>query len=98
MISLRKTLIPLQKSNPLWDLVRDILHNRSAVQSAFQEPKTSPLDVGSVDMLYAWAPNIVDIKVFHVGQSLIIIFAGEASPVVVTRFLYFPWRQSPSLI
>ncbi|PGH27587.1 hypothetical protein AJ80_00829 [Polytolypa hystricis UAMH7299] len=74
------------KSNPVWYIVRDLLHDPSPEQEKCQEPKTILLDVGSQDKPYAWSPNIVDVQVLRVGQLLIIVSPGEATSMAGRRW------------
>ena len=74
------------ESNPLWKIARAFIHEPSAEQKACQAPKDILLDAGAVTLPYAWAPNIVDIQVFRVGQLLIIVSASEATTMSGRRW------------
>lgn len=74
------------QSNPLWYMIRGILHPPSEEQEACQHPKTILLDVGSVDKPYPWTPNIVDIQTFRVGQLFIVVSSGEATSMAGRRW------------
>ena len=77
------------ESNKLWKMVRTLLHEPSPAQKACQHPKVILLDVGDSKKPYAWAPNIVDIQLFRIGQLIIIISPGEATTMAGRR-----WREA----
>lgn len=66
-------------ANPLWRVVSGVIKEPSAKQKKCQEPKPILLDVGEIDIPYAWTPNIVDIQMLRVGQLVIIISPSEAT-------------------
>lgn len=76
-------------NNPLWSVVGDLIHVPSAKQVACQAPKPILLDVGESHLPYDWAPNIVDIQAFRVGQLFIIVSPGEATTMSGRR-----WREA----
>lgn len=77
------------KSNPLWYILRGILHDPSPEQKECQAPKTILLDVGQLTTPYAWAPNIVDTQVLRVGQLFIIASAPEVTTMAGRR-----WKEA----
>ncbi|KAI9698885.1 MAG: hypothetical protein M1820_007306 [Bogoriella megaspora] len=76
-------------ANPVWAVVGGLLHEPNDTQKACQSPKPILLDVGETHFPYDWAPNIVDIQMFRVGQLLIIISPGEATSMSGRR-----WRSA----
>ncbi|KAH8666408.1 Neutral/alkaline nonlysosomal ceramidase [Xylariales sp. PMI_506] len=76
-------------ANPLWAVVSDLLTTPSAEQVACQGEKPILLDVGEMDVPYAWSPNIVDIQLLRVGQFVIIISPSEATTMAGRR-----WRNA----
>ena len=73
-------------ANPLWVVVKDVLRAPSPEQKACQGEKPILLDVGEMDVPYAWAPNIADIQVMRVGQLFMIISPGEATTMTGRRW------------
>lgn len=76
-------------SDPLWEVVSDLLRTPSPEQTACQYPKPILLDVGEMSEPYAWAPNIVDVQTLRVGQLLIIVSPSEATTMSGRR-----WRNA----
>lgn len=76
-------------NNPLWSVVGNLAHVPSAKQVACQAPKPILLDVGESHVPYDWAPNIVDIQAFRVGQLFIVVSPGEATTMSGRR-----WREA----
>lgn len=76
-------------ANPLWRVVSGLLRTPSPEQKACQQPKPILLDVGEMDVPYAWTPNIVDIQVLRVGQLFVIVAPVEASTMAGRR-----WREA----
>jgi neutral ceramidase len=74
------------EDNPLWYVARAFVHQPSAEQQACQAPKDILLDAGAVTLPYAWAPNIVDIQGFRVGQLLFIISPSEVTTMSGRRW------------
>ncbi|KAG0641458.1 Neutral/alkaline nonlysosomal ceramidase [Tuber brumale] len=77
---------PGAPSNPFWLLVRNFLREPSKDQAECHKPKPILLDVGEMDKPYPWAPNIVDVQMFRVGQLAIIISPGEATTMSGRRW------------
>jgi len=78
-------------ANPLWSVVSHLLRNPSAEQIACQQPKPILLDVGEMDVPYAWSPNIVDVQMLRVGQFIVIV-----SPSEVTTMSGRRWKSAVS--
>ncbi|KAJ5993213.1 hypothetical protein N7451_008937 [Penicillium sp. IBT 35674x] len=75
--------------NPLWLVARAFIHQPSAEQVKCQGAKDILLDVGTLTLPYAWAPDIVDIQVLRVGQLFLIISASEATTMSGRR-----WKEA----
>lgn len=75
--------------NPLWNVVGGLLHAPNETQMACQAPKPILLDVGETTKPYPWAPNIVDLQLFRVGQFFMVISPGEATTMSGRR-----WRNT----
>ena len=73
-------------ANPLWTVVRDALRDPSPQQKVCQGEKPILLDVGEMDVPYAWAPDIADVQVQRVGQLFIIVSPGEATTMTGRRW------------
>jgi neutral ceramidase len=78
-----------QPQNPFWELVSDLLTTPTPEQVACQSPKPILLDIGQMDVPYAWGPNIVDVQSFRVGQFIMIISPSEATTMTGRR-----WRDA----
>ncbi|KAJ5083663.1 hypothetical protein N7456_013090 [Penicillium angulare] len=76
-------------NNPLWKVARAFIHQPSAEQQECQGAKDILLDVGTLTLPYAWAPDIVDIQVLRVGQLFIIISTSEATTMSGRR-----WKEA----
>jgi neutral ceramidase len=72
--------------NPFWSAVSDLLTTPTPEQVACQYPKPILLDVGQMHEPYDWAPNIVDIQSFRVGQLIMIISPSEATTMTGRRW------------
>ncbi|KIW02643.1 hypothetical protein, variant [Verruconis gallopava] len=60
-------------ANPLWNVVRNLIHAPSEEQQRCQYPKPILLDVGETTKPYQWAPNVVDLQLLRLGHLVIII-------------------------
>lgn len=76
-------------NNPLWSVVGGLLRAPSPQQTECQKPKPILLDVGEMDLPYAWSPNIVDVQTLRVGQLLVIVSPSEATTMSGRR-----WRSA----
>jgi neutral ceramidase len=75
--------------NPFWAVVSDVIRTPSPQQVECQKPKPILLDVGEMDVPYAWSPNIVDVQSFRVGQFIIVVSPSEATTMTGRR-----WRNA----
>lgn len=75
--------------NPLWQVARGFIHQPTEKQTKCQGAKDVLLDVGTLTLPYAWAPDIVDIQVLRVGQLFIIISTSEATTMSGRR-----WKEA----
>lgn len=75
-----------QAENPLWEVVSGLLKTPTAAQVACQAPKPILLDTGEMTAPYAWAPNIVDVQSFRVGQFIMILSPSEPTTMVGRRW------------
>ncbi|PHH76404.1 hypothetical protein CDD80_1558 [Ophiocordyceps camponoti-rufipedis] len=75
--------------NPLWRFVVGLIREPSDSQKQCHGAKPILLDVGEMDQPYSWAPNIVDMQMFRVGQLLIIV-----SPSEVTTMSGIRWKAA----
>ncbi|KAL4871762.1 hypothetical protein BDV12DRAFT_183590 [Aspergillus spectabilis] len=75
--------------NPLWYIARAFLHPPTAQQKICQEPKDVLLDVGEIDLPYAWTPNVVDIQLLRVGQLMVVISTSEVTTMAGRR-----WKEA----
>lgn len=80
---------PGAPNNPLWSVVGGLLRAPSPEQVKCQAPKPVLLDVGEMDVPYAWTPNIVDVQTLRVGQFIIIVSPSEATTMSGRR-----WREA----
>lgn len=75
-----------QAENPLWEAVSGFLRTPTAAQVACQGVKPILLDTGEMTAPYAWAPNIVDVQSFRVGQVIMILSPSEPTTMVGRRW------------
>jgi neutral ceramidase len=76
-------------ANPIWAIISSLLKAPSPAQKACQGEKPVLLDVGELDIPYAWSPNIVDVQLLRVGQFVMIISPSEATTMAGRR-----WRAA----
>ncbi|XP_007016218.2 PREDICTED: neutral ceramidase [Theobroma cacao] len=65
------------KGNPFWRLVRNLLKTPDKKQVDCQHPKPILLDTGEMKQPYDWAPSILPIQIFRIGQLVILSVPGE---------------------
>lgn len=65
------------KGNPFWKLVRNLLKTPSKEQVDCQQPKPILLDTGEMKLPYDWAPAILPIQIFRIGQFVILSVPSE---------------------
>ncbi|KAK8990337.1 hypothetical protein V6N11_009040 [Hibiscus sabdariffa] len=65
------------KGNPFWRLVRNLLKTPDKKQVDCQHPKPILLDTGEMKTPYDWAPSILPIQIFRIGQLVILSVPGE---------------------
>ncbi|XP_019858109.1 PREDICTED: neutral ceramidase B-like isoform X3 [Amphimedon queenslandica] len=63
--------------NKFWDLVGHLLHEPSKEEKECQAPKPILLDTGDINILYPWAPRIVPLQMFRIGQLVISAVPAE---------------------
>ncbi|KAF2223987.1 Neutral/alkaline nonlysosomal ceramidase [Elsinoe ampelina] len=73
-------------ANPLWETVRNQLHEPGPAQIACHGVKPILLDVGETERPYLWTPNVVDMQFFRVGNLFIIVSPGEATTMAGRRW------------
>lgn len=64
-------------TNPIWILVRDILHKPNKEQIDCQLPKPILLDTGFMDWPYPWQASILPLQLLRIGQLVIIGVPAE---------------------
>jgi neutral ceramidase len=67
------------KSNPFWNLVRNVLHKPSPEQIECHKPKPILLDTGKLTWPYPWHPSIVPLQIARIGQLILVAVPGEFS-------------------
>ncbi|KAL6203349.1 hypothetical protein ACLB2K_027049 [Fragaria x ananassa] len=65
------------EGNPFWRLVRNVLKTPGQEQVDCQSPKPILLDTGEMKQPYDWAPAILPIQIFRIGQLVILSVPGE---------------------
>ncbi|WCJ20391.1 Neutral ceramidase [Euphorbia peplus] len=73
------------KGNAFWKLVRNFLKTPSKEQVDCQHPKPVLLDTGEMKQPYDWAPSILPIQIFRVGQLVILSVPGEFTTMAGRR-------------
>lgn len=76
-------------TNVFWQAVSGLLKTPSAQQKACQGLKPVLLDIGEMDVPYAWGPNILPEQMLRVGQLLMVISPSEATTMSGRR-----WRAA----
>lgn len=85
-------------ASPVWQVVSGLLKAPTAQQKKCQEPKPILLDVGEIDVPYAWTPNIVDVQMLRVGQLVVIISPSEATTMSGRRWRDAVAQQATSFV
>ncbi|KAL6200285.1 hypothetical protein ACLB2K_030067 [Fragaria x ananassa] len=73
------------KGNPFWRLVRNVLKTPGQEQVDCQSPKPILLDTGEMKQPYDWAPAILPIQIFRIGQLVILSVPGEFTTMAGRR-------------
>jgi neutral ceramidase len=63
--------------NKLWDIVGHLIHEPSKQQEQCHHPKPILLDIGEAEWPYPWAPKVVPLQIFGVGQMFIVAVPAE---------------------
>lgn len=71
--------------NPFWRLVRNLLKTPDKEQVDCQKPKPILLDTGEMKLPYDWAPSILPIQIFRIGQLVILSVPGEFTTMAGRR-------------
>lgn len=71
--------------NPFWKLVRNVLKAPSQEQVDCQRPKPILLDTGEMKIPYDWAPSILPVQIFRIGQLVILNVPGEFTTMAGRR-------------
>ncbi|PNY27686.1 Neutral ceramidase [Tolypocladium capitatum] len=85
-------------ANPIWKVVSGLLRTPTAQQTTCQGSKPILLDVGEMTAPYAWAPNIVDLQAFRVGQLVIIVSPSEATTMSGRRWKAAVAREAATFL
>ncbi|PNS19167.1 hypothetical protein CAC42_1903 [Sphaceloma murrayae] len=86
------------QASPLWEAVRNKLHQPGSDQIQCQGVKPILLDVGETTKPYLWTPNVVDLQFFRIGNLFIIVSPGEATTMASRRWKNILERAAVSLI
>ncbi|KAF7816049.1 neutral ceramidase 1-like [Senna tora] len=73
------------KGNPFWKLVRNLLKTPTKEQVDCQQPKPILLDTGEMKEPYDWAPSILPIQIFRIGQFVILNVPAEFTTMAGRR-------------
>lgn len=73
------------KGNPFWRLVRNLLKTPDQKQIDCQSPKPILLDTGEMKQPYDWAPSILPLQIFRIGQLVILSVPGEFTTMAGRR-------------
>ncbi|KAF8085295.1 hypothetical protein N665_0672s0011 [Sinapis alba] len=73
------------KGNAFWRLVRNVLTTPGPDQIQCQKPKPILLDTGEMKTPYDWAPSILPVQMFHIGQLVILSVPGEFTTMAGRR-------------
>ncbi|KAF3448936.1 hypothetical protein FNV43_RR09654 [Rhamnella rubrinervis] len=73
------------KGNAFWRLVRNLLKKPTQEQISCQHPKPIVLDTGEMKEPYAWAPSVLSVQLFQIGQLVILSVPGEFTTMAGRR-------------
>ncbi|CAN8316998.1 unnamed protein product [Cochlearia groenlandica] len=73
------------KGNAFWRLVRNVLRTPGPEQVQCQKPKPILLDTGEMKAPYDWAPSILPVQMFRIGQLVILSVPGEFTTMAGRR-------------
>ncbi|KFK25279.1 hypothetical protein AALP_AA8G091200 [Arabis alpina] len=73
------------QGNAFWRKVRNVLRTPGPEQVQCQKPKPILLDTGEMKIPYDWAPSILPIQIFRVGQLIILTVPGEFTTMAGRR-------------
>ncbi|CAH2058857.1 unnamed protein product, partial [Thlaspi arvense] len=73
------------KGNDFWRLVRNVLRTPGPEQVQCQKPKPILLDTGEMKTPYDWAPSILPVQIFRIGQLVILSVPGEFTTMAGRR-------------
>ncbi|XP_028771447.1 neutral ceramidase 1 [Neltuma alba] len=73
------------KGNPFWKLVRNLLKTPTREQVKCHQPKPILLDTGEMKQPYDWAPSILPIQIFRIGQFVILSVPAEFTTMAGRR-------------
>ncbi|PWA75124.1 neutral/alkaline nonlysosomal ceramidase [Artemisia annua] len=65
------------QGNAFWKLVGGLLKKPSEKQIECQDPKPILIDTGEMHEPYDWAPSILPVQIFQIGQLVILNVPGE---------------------
>jgi neutral ceramidase len=72
-------------SKPFWNVIGSLLHKASKEQKACQAPKNILLDTGNIKIPHAWAPDVVPLQLFRLGQLVIVNIPTELTTMAGRR-------------
>eukprot|EP00937_MAST-01D_sp_MAST-1D-sp2_P008111 g8111.t1 len=72
-------------SRPFWNIIGSVLHKASKAQKACQHPKNILLDTGNIKIPHAWAPDVVPLQLFRLGQLAIVNIPTELTTMAGRR-------------
>jgi neutral ceramidase len=73
------------KGNLFWRLVRNLIKTPGKEQVDCQHPKPILLDTGEMKKPYDWAPSILPVQIFRIGQLVILSVPGEFTTMAGRR-------------
>lgn len=73
------------QGNTFWRIVRNILKEPGQEQIDCHSPKPILLDIGEIDVPYAWVPSVLPIQILRVGQLIILSVPGELTTMAGRR-------------
>ncbi|KAD7477040.1 hypothetical protein R6Q59_006877 [Mikania micrantha] len=73
------------KGNAFWKLVGGLLKKPDAEQISCQDPKPILIDTGEMHEPYDWAPSILPLQIFQIGQLVILNVPGEFTTMAGRR-------------
>jgi neutral ceramidase len=75
----------VNSTNPFFNFIATLLHKATPEQRACQAPKTILLDTGNINIPHPWAPDVLPLQIFRLGQLIIVNVPTELTTMAGRR-------------